>query len=78
MMWDPTNDEGIECVSLEIENLTELLDLMLSNSEKMGEKQVSALLGLCLNLSSGVFLWVKGEEKRREEEEEARRENKSD
>ncbi|HED1503471.1 TPA: hypothetical protein R4S70_000957 [Raoultella ornithinolytica] len=77
-MWDPTNDEGIECVSLEIENLTELLDLMLSNSEKMGEKQVSALLGLCLNLSSGVFLWVKGEKKRREEEEEARRENKSD
>ena len=77
-MWDPTNDESIESVSLEIENLTELLDLMLSNSEKMGEKQVSALLGLCLNLSSGVFLWVKGEEKRREEEEEARRENKSD
>lgn len=69
-MWNPTNDEGIECVSLEIENLTELLDLMLSSSERMGNKQITALLGLCLNLSSGIFLWVK--------EEESRRENKSD
>ncbi|MBE8894389.1 hypothetical protein HV252_15715 [Klebsiella grimontii] len=77
-MWNPTNDEGIECVSLEIENLTELLDLMLSSSQSMGERQTSALLGLCLNLSSGIFLWVKAEEKRREKEEEARRENKSD
>lgn len=36
-MWNPTNDEGIECVSLEIENLTELLDLMLSSSQSMGK-----------------------------------------
>ncbi|OMP89765.1 hypothetical protein [Raoultella terrigena] len=77
-MWDPTNDDSVECVSLEIENLTELLDLMLSSSEHMGNKQITALLGLCLNLSSGIFLWVKEEEKRREKEEESRRENKSD
>ncbi|MGI6919602.1 hypothetical protein ACRCNB_16035 [Klebsiella michiganensis] len=77
-MWDPTNDDSVECVSLEIENLTELLDLMLSNSERMGNKQITALLGLCLNLSSGIFLWVKEDEKRREKEEESRRENKSD
>lgn len=77
-MWNPTNDESIESVSLEIENLTELLDLMLSSSKSMGERQISALLGLCLNLSSDVFLWVKAEEKRREKEEESRRENKSD
>jgi len=51
---------------------------MLSNSERMGNKQITALLGLCLNLSSGIFLWVKEEEKRREKEEESRRENKSD
>lgn len=54
-MWGPTNDDSVECVSLEIENLTELLDLMLSNSERMGNKQITALLGLCLNLSSGIF-----------------------
>lgn len=77
-MWDPTNDESVECVSLEIENLTELLDLMLSSSERMEKKQITTLLGLCLNLSSGIFLWVKEEEKRREKEEESRRENKSD
>lgn len=77
-MWDPTNDDSVECVSLEIENLTELLDLMLSNSERMGNTQITAPLGLCLNLSSGIFLWVKEEEKRREKEEESRRENKSD
>lgn len=77
-MWDPTNDESVECVSLEIENLTELLDLMLSSSERMEKKQITTLLGLCLNLSSGIFLWVKEEEKRREKEDESRRENKSD
>lgn len=77
-MWNPSKDEGIECVSCEIENLTELIDLMYSNFEAMGGKQACALLGLCLNLSSNVFLWVKEEEKRREKEEEARRENKPD
>lgn len=77
-MWNPTNDESVECVSLEIENLTELLDLMLSSSERMEKKQITILLGLCLNLSSGIFLWFKEEEKRREKEEESRRENKSD
>ena len=65
-MWHPKDDEDIECVSCEIENLTELLDLMYASFENMGEKQLFVLFGLALNLSSNIFLWIKEEERRRE------------
>lgn len=51
---------------MEIDNLTELLSLMNSSFSVMSKGQTETLLGLALNLSSNVFIWVKEEEKRRE------------
>ena len=65
-MWNPSEDKDIECCAMEIDNLTELLSLMNSSFSVMSKGQVETLLGLALNLSSNVFIWVKEEEKRRE------------
>ena len=65
-MWNPSEDKDIECCAMEIDNLTELLSLMNSSFSVMSKGQVETLLGLVLNLSSNVFIWVKEEEKRRE------------
>lgn len=65
-MWNPSEDKDIECAAMEIDNLTELLILMNSSFSVMSKKQTETLLGLALNLSSNVFIWVKEEEKRRE------------
>ena len=65
-MWNPSEDKDIECAAMEIDNLTELLSLMNSSFSVMSKKQTETLLGLALNLSSNVFIWVKEEEKRRE------------
>lgn len=66
-MWNPSEDKDIECCAMEIDNLTELLSLMNSSFSVMSKGQTETLLGLALNLSSNVFIWVKEEEKRREE-----------
>jgi hypothetical protein len=67
-MWNPGEDKDIECCALEIDNLTELLSLMNSSFNKMSKAQTETLLGLALNLSSNVFIWIKEEEKRRNEQ----------
>lgn len=65
-MWDPSTDKDVECVVLEIESLNELLSLMNSSVNKMNNAQTESLLGLALNLSSNVYIWLKEEERRRD------------
>ena len=67
-MWDPSTDKDVECVVLEIESLNELLSLMNTSVNKMNKSQTESLLGLALNLSSNVYLWLKEEERRRDEQ----------
>ncbi|HCB2262882.1 hypothetical protein [Citrobacter freundii] len=67
-MWDPSEDKDIECAAMEIDNLTELLSLMNSSFKVMSKGQTETLLGLALNLSSNVFIWMKEEEKRHEKQ----------
>ena len=65
-MWDPATDTSIEDAALSANNLNELLDLMYANFERMNSPQCEALLGLAINLSDEVAIWLKAEEKRRE------------
>ncbi|EPS5421673.1 TPA: hypothetical protein NHV36_005515 [Klebsiella michiganensis] len=65
-MWDPATDTCIEDAALSANNLNELLDLMHANYGRMNLPQCEALLGLALNLSAEVAIWLKEEEKRRE------------
>lgn len=67
-MLDPSEDKDIECAAMEIDNLTELLSLMNSSFKVMSKGQTETLLGLALNLSSNVFIWMKEDEKRREKQ----------
>lgn len=67
-MWDPSTDKDVECVVLEIESLNELLSLMNTSVNKMNKAQTESLLGLALNLSSNVCIWLKEEERRRDEQ----------
>lgn len=63
-MSDPKN-ALIDEVSLEAENLTVLLELVLSNKE-LTKTQVEALLGMALNTSANIWQWLQAEEDRRE------------
>ncbi|MBS3049211.1 hypothetical protein [Enterobacter mori] len=65
-MWDPSTDKDVDCVVLEIESLNELLSLMNTSANKMNKAQTESLLGLALNLSSNVYIWLKEEERRRD------------
>lgn len=65
-MWNPATSTSIEEVVTEANNLNELLDLMHVNYGRMNLPQCEALLGLALNLSAEVAIWLKAEEKRRE------------
>ncbi|AMG53741.1 MULTISPECIES: hypothetical protein [Citrobacter] len=65
-MWDPETDDSIEDVANSARNLSELLDLMHLCFKKMNPPQVETLLGLALNISSDISVWMKAEEKRRE------------
>ncbi|EOZ3692962.1 hypothetical protein ACQLNC_003360 [Klebsiella michiganensis] len=67
-MWNPATSTSIEEVVTEANNLNELLDLMHMSFERMNSLQCEALLGLALNLSSDIAIWLKEEEKRRENE----------
>lgn len=65
-MWAPATDTCIEDAALSANNLNELLDLMHMSFERMNSLQCETLLGLALNLSAEVAIWLKEEEKRRE------------
>ncbi|EOH6199301.1 hypothetical protein ACMAUW_001692 [Citrobacter farmeri] len=65
-MWDPETDDSIEDVANSARNLSELLELMHLCFKKMNPPQVETLLGLALNISSDISVWMKAEEKRRE------------
>lgn len=65
-MWDPETDDSIEDVANSARNLNELLDLMHLCFKKMNPLQTETLLGLALNISSDISIWMEAEEKRRE------------
>ncbi|EMJ4788526.1 hypothetical protein R8O69_003341 [Klebsiella oxytoca] len=65
-MWDPATDTSIEDAALSANGLNELLDLMHLSFKRMNAPQCEALLGLALNLSSDIAVWLREEEKRRE------------
>ena len=65
-MWDPATDDSIEDAANSANNLNELLDLMHLCFKRMNHIQVETLLGLALNISSDISIWMKEEEKRRE------------
>lgn len=49
-------------------SLNELLDLMYISFKKMNPLQTERLLGLALNISSDISVWMDEEEKRREKQ----------
>ncbi|HHT0166744.1 TPA: hypothetical protein ACTW3R_005560 [Klebsiella oxytoca] len=65
-MWDPATDTSIEDAANSANNLCELLDLMHLCFSKMNRDQTESLLGLALNISSDLSVWMREEEKRRE------------
>lgn len=67
-MWNPETERSIEDAALAAKNLTELLELMHLCFEKMNRPQTETLLGLALNLSSDVSVWMESEEKRCEKQ----------
>ncbi|EDW0700647.1 hypothetical protein KV01_005149 [Salmonella enterica subsp. enterica] len=65
-MWNPEENDNIEDVAASARSLNELLDLMYLSFEKMSPSQTERLLGLTLNISSDISIWMEAEEKRRE------------
>ena len=65
-MCDPETDDSIEDVANSARNLNELLDLMHLCFKKMNPLQTETLLGLALNISSDISIWMEAEKKRRE------------
>lgn len=65
-MWDPATDTSIEDAANSANSLCELLDLMHICFNKMNRDQTESLLGLALNISSDLSVWMREEEKRRE------------
>ncbi|CDZ82720.1 hypothetical protein [Citrobacter sp. CK186] len=56
----------LETITLDAENLYNLLDLMLMSSEKLHGEQLERLLGLALNLSDEIQQWLRQEYESRE------------
>ncbi|ECA9704775.1 hypothetical protein EUP80_16440 [Salmonella enterica subsp. enterica serovar Bredeney] len=67
-MWNPEENDNIEDVANSARNLNELLDLMYISFKKMNHLQAERLLGLALNISSDISIWMEAEEKRREKQ----------
>ncbi|EBR0843139.1 hypothetical protein BRO79_06575 [Salmonella enterica] len=65
-MWNPATDTSIEDAANSANNLCKLLDLMHLCFSKMNRDQTESLLGLALNISSDLSVWMREEEKRRE------------
>lgn len=66
-MWNPEENDNIEDAAISARSLNELLDLMYI-SFKNAPLQTVRLLGLALNISSGISVWMDEEEKRREKQ----------
>ncbi|HDH0769168.1 hypothetical protein AB0175_03370 [Klebsiella pneumoniae] len=58
--------QDLESITLDAENLYNLLDLMLLSSEKLRGEQLERLLALALNLSDDLQQWFRQEYERRE------------
>ncbi|WP_080179119.1 hypothetical protein [Salmonella enterica] len=67
-MWNPEENDNIEDAVLSARSLNELLDLMHISFKKMSPLQTERLLGLALNISSDISVWMDEEEKRREKQ----------
>ncbi|EBL9936141.1 hypothetical protein CEH73_23800 [Salmonella enterica subsp. enterica serovar Poona] len=67
-MWNPKENDNIEDTALSARSLNELLDLMHISFKKMNPLQTERLLGLALNISSDISVWMDEEEKRREKQ----------
>ncbi|EBV7993855.1 hypothetical protein AIH01_001827 [Salmonella enterica subsp. enterica serovar Pomona] len=67
-MWNPKKNDNIEDTALSARSLNELLDLMHISFKKMNPLQTERLLGLALNISSDISVWMDEEEKHREKQ----------
>ncbi|EJC1234204.1 hypothetical protein MX530_003395 [Salmonella enterica] len=67
-MWNPEENDNIEDAAISVRSLNELLDLMYISFKKMNPLQTERLLGLALNISSDISVWMDEEEKRREKQ----------
>ncbi|ENR7431004.1 hypothetical protein ACEWWX_004978 [Salmonella enterica] len=67
-MWNPEENGNIEDAAISARSLNELLDLMYISFKTMSSLQTERLLGLALNISSDISVWMDEEEKRREKQ----------
>ncbi|HFW5273472.1 TPA: hypothetical protein ACIBWY_004640 [Salmonella enterica subsp. enterica serovar Bullbay] len=67
-MWNQEENDNIEDAAISARSLNELLDLMYISFKKMNPLQAERLLGLALNISSDISVWMDEEEKRREKQ----------
>lgn len=67
-MWNPEENDHIEDAAISARSLNELLDLMYISFKKMNPLQTERLLGLALNISSDISVWMDEEEKCREKQ----------
>ncbi|EAT8443924.1 hypothetical protein D0B42_25270 [Salmonella enterica] len=67
-MWNPVENDNIEDAATSARSLNELLDLMYISFKTMSPLQTETLLGLALNISSDISIWIAAEEKRREKQ----------
>ncbi|EIM6430599.1 hypothetical protein WCX52_004569 [Salmonella enterica] len=67
-MWNPVENDNIEDAATSARNLNELLDLMYISFKTMSPLQTETLLGLALDISSDISVWMDEEEKRREKQ----------
>ncbi|EAA1977965.1 hypothetical protein DOV67_14415 [Salmonella enterica subsp. enterica serovar Java] len=67
-MWNPVENDNIEDAATSARNLNELLDLMYISFKTMSPLQTETLLGLALNISSDISVWMAAGEKRREKQ----------
>lgn len=67
-MWNLEENDNIEDAAISARSLNELLDLMYISFKKMNPLQTERLLGLALNISSDISVWMDEEEKCREKQ----------
>ncbi|EAP7623673.1 hypothetical protein AB9G02_003919 [Salmonella enterica] len=67
-MWNSEENDNIEDAAISARSLNELLDLMYISFKKMNPLQTERLLGLALNISSDISVWMDEEEKCREKQ----------
>ncbi|EFU5158329.1 hypothetical protein HT816_003817 [Salmonella enterica] len=67
-MWNPVQNDNIEDAATSARSLNELLDLMYISFKTMSPLKTETLLGLALNISSDISIWMAAEENRREKQ----------